>query len=419
MKIEIKNFGPIREFVFDLDKDLHLIYGENSIGKSYAVYVVYGLIKLFNNKSEGNYSIDEYIEQEIQKNITKLDSTNKKRIDITSVVKDVFNTYFEQVFSLNLKNTLHNTFSSYSNLNNDFSKGNFEISFFFDEEKHVRFFYEKEKLAFISHFILEKHELVKVNVDEYEYHVNAENIIGGSIGKTHLSFMLKGFMQRGFYTPLKEINNKFDNIYFLPASRSGLYQSLSSFTPMLAELSKNRFYLKNNKIELPSLPEPVSDYFLDLSSINKKDVNKDFLGIIEKMEVDLLKGKVFFDAKNKKIRYQPEKTNLEFDLSEASSMVSEIAPIILFLKHIIKENKSEFERLSKSVSARLRRAKTYEATRERLSKKYRQNILIIEEPEAHLHPKLQLKLMQFFAELTKLNIKSTIGVITLNRHDFK
>ena len=41
MKIKIERFGPIREFTYDLDKDLIITYGNNNIGKSYAMQIVY------------------------------------------------------------------------------------------------------------------------------------------------------------------------------------------------------------------------------------------------------------------------------------------------------------------------------------------------------------------------------------------
>ena len=47
MKIKIVNFGPIKEFEFDLSKKLIVTYGDNNIGKSYAMQVVYLLLKAF------------------------------------------------------------------------------------------------------------------------------------------------------------------------------------------------------------------------------------------------------------------------------------------------------------------------------------------------------------------------------------
>ena len=47
MKIKIVNFGPIKEFEFDFSKKLIATYGDNNIGKSYAMQVVYLLFKSF------------------------------------------------------------------------------------------------------------------------------------------------------------------------------------------------------------------------------------------------------------------------------------------------------------------------------------------------------------------------------------
>ena len=49
MRIKITNFGPIKEFEFDFSKKLIATYGDNNIGKSYAMQVVYLLLKAFMN----------------------------------------------------------------------------------------------------------------------------------------------------------------------------------------------------------------------------------------------------------------------------------------------------------------------------------------------------------------------------------
>ena len=45
MIIKISDFGPIKEFEFNLNKDLTVTYGSNNIGKSYAMQIVYLLLK--------------------------------------------------------------------------------------------------------------------------------------------------------------------------------------------------------------------------------------------------------------------------------------------------------------------------------------------------------------------------------------
>lgn len=45
MQIVLQSFGPIKTFTFDLAKDFHLIVGENNVGKSYAMTMVYLILK--------------------------------------------------------------------------------------------------------------------------------------------------------------------------------------------------------------------------------------------------------------------------------------------------------------------------------------------------------------------------------------
>ena len=92
-----------------------------------------------------------------------------------------------------------------------------------------------------------------------------------------------------------------------------------------------------------------------------------------------MNGKVIFDKETNELKYTPkEETDVQYSMSEVSSMVSEVSPIVAFLKYII-------------------------ANREGMSPENRA-ILFIEEPEAHLHPNNQVKLMEIFTELTNAGI---------------
>ena len=65
--------------------------------------------------------------------------------------------------------------------------------------------------------------------------------------------------------------------------------------------------------------------------------------------------------------YAPNNMDAQFTMAEVSSMVSEVSPIVAFLKYII-------------------------VKKQNLSSEGR-GILFIEEPEAHLHPNNQVKLI--------------------------
>ncbi len=166
-----------------------------------------------------------------------------------------------------------------------------------------------------------------------------------------------------------------DFVHYLPASRSGLYQALSAFSQIFAELSKSRGFLKK-KVGIPSIPEPVSDYFLGLSNIRTRKTGGDseIIRIVEDLERNILKGEILFDEETRKIFYRPSQTDLYLDVSLTSSMVSELSPIVSYLKYVV-----AFEDAPA--------------------------LIFIEEPEAHLHPQAQVRLMEIFAKLLQQNVK--------------
>ena len=173
-----------------------------------------------------------------------------------------------------------------------------------------------------------------------------------------------------------------DKVYFLPSSRSGLYQALSTFSALLVELSKSRNFL-TTKVDLPNISEPVSDYFLNLSNIKEESkIGFDF--IIKYFENEILNGEILYNNENKKIFFRQTGMNVDLDLSFTSSMVSEIAPIVAHLKYIIGAGKRY--NFSGNPNA------SY-------------GLLFIEEPEAHLHPEVQVKLMEMFTMLAGKNVK--------------
>lgn len=404
MKIEIKNFGPIDYLQFDLDKDLHLIYGKNAIGKSYATYCIYCLLK--NIKTRPEYRHFFYQEDTIFRNpfISLLKNLKGKNENIKELIIKLVEDQLKSILLKNLENSLLNTFSSLKNLKNRFTKKNYEISILLSDSEKIIFFSNDEGILDLKYETsYHNYEIVIKNTKSTKYSLYLR---GKVVFKEPTEAKFINILSRvaigTLYNVLNNIELNIKDIYYLPASRSGLYQALNAFTPIIAELTQNRFFMQNKNIELPSLSEPLADYFIDLSTVDKKNINENFKDIIETLQKDILKGEVEYNDKTKRIVYKPDDIDLELNLSEASSMVAELSPLVLYFKHIINNKFSSFRNRDYSYEIPF-----YDTdNRKRNLKGY--DILFIEEPEAHLHPEVQVKLLEVFSKLSSLNLKIVI-----------
>ncbi len=393
MIIELQNFGPIKSFKFDTSKDMHAIFGKNNIGKSYAISAVYLILKglreyldkIFgtgNHLSEANYDI---------KNDTIFSEYLTKRSDENDSVFSI-NDEMEKEVMLNLNssslvktitNSFQNTFIL-EYIGNQFSKKTFSISITNDYAIIEMVFNESTSQLVVNKVkIFPNIRVLKkdTNVSE-NWQVQIEPR-GGEITLYRLrpTDASVGYLDSFFistrtivYYFISDCLRGLDKIYYLPASRSGLYNTLNSFGPIIAELSRNRSFI-TRKIEIPNIAEPILDYFLNLNTIDKAQANEHYPSHFEEIEQEILKGKITLDNETKKYYYVPTDTDMRLELSFTSSMISEIAPIIAHLKYIIPLESDK------------------------------PSILFIEEPEAHLHPEIQILLLEYFVKLSKGNVK--------------
>lgn len=398
MLIKIRNFGPIKEFDFDLDKDLIAIFGKNNIGKSYAISASYLLIKnllqpsLINRINLGRSDLDGKKIDNLVNDIKNrfLANTETREIEISSDIELLLKSEFSRHFIEEIQQSFMATFEEINYLNNQLSQENFGI-YLSTDQIELKLEIEDENIIIKEINILGQKVLVEQSQRnrKLKYKTNIivlylsqnDKIFSENIVELIIEFLAD------FYRSIQkklDIFSSPQNIHYLPASRSGLYQALNAFSRIFVELSKKRHLLKS-KIEIPVLSEPISDYFLKLSEIEvrqRKRVSPDILSIVDKIEQIILQGQVIFDERTKKLFYKSVQTGLELDVSLASSMVSEISPIVAYLKYII------------AFQVPLRRY-----NQEKMA------YLFIEEPEAHLHPEVQIQLMEIFAELAQAGVK--------------
>ena len=394
MIVTIKKFGPIDECQYDLSKDLIVIYGENNIGKSYSMQILYLLLKAFLNT--GNYrfannyrfmnyrthSGDDKLIRDLTEQINEFKNNSLSSQDITKTVRPFVNDFLFELIGVTFFRSLKNTFSSFdSSVADDsyiqYSTDNYSI-----------------KCLLKTQQIIVDGNFGKVNLIEATsyYHKSRQTKNGLSIyvvkKEEKINDPIHAIIDGIFeivYGIVRSIFSEFSNVYFLPASRSGIYNGMTAFAPIVAELAKSKSFF-TRKLEFPGLTEPISDYFIRLSS-SRNTTNESYKNIYEKIENDILKGEVTYDKKENVLLYVSNINEMKFKMTEVSSMVSEIAPIVAYLKFIINDRaRNGYNRLQKS-----------------------KPIIFIEEPEAHLHPKNQVKLAKAFTDLIKNDVRLIIS----------
>ncbi|AEI46994.1 hypothetical protein Runsl_0551 [Runella slithyformis DSM 19594] len=384
MTIELHNFGPIKYFKFDLDRDLHAIFGKNNIGKSYALSAVYLLLKgltsyrservRYFESEEFYYFYGRIFPKSFKEAIDeKIANIGSESISITAECENSLKEIISRDFLIAINQSFNNSFS-FDIIQNKYTNRPLKIGI---KTNFMSILLEmndkKDKGLQISSIKMQSDISIKKLNTNRHYRESDSSLTFYYNSKTQAINQIEQCigicLQKGLWPNIQ-------NVYFLPASRSGLYNALSTFGAIMAELSQSRTLLRS-KIELPNISEPVSDYFLNLSSVRNTKGNAEFADLAKDIEQQILQGKISFNSKTKKFFYQPENLGIELDLSVTSSMISEIAPIVAHLKFILSQREG-------------RRTKS---------------LLFIEEPEAHLHPEIQVKLIEFFVRLIDQNVK--------------
>jgi len=158
------------------------------------------------------------------------------------------------------------------------------------------------------------------------------------------------------------------NIRYLPASRAGI---LHSYRTVASALIRSVPEMPIRGAEIPSVPGILADFLAELISLEPRAINiSDELKEISKLLEEVLEGSVELVRRSDISLSEPiyRSKEFEFPLSNVSSMIAELSPLDLYLRYgLIKKN----------------------------------DILIIEEPEAHLHPDKQAKLIEVLTLLAK------------------
>ena len=166
--------------------------------------------------------------------------------------------------------------------------------------------------------------------------------------------------------------------YYLPAARSGIMQSHSVIASSLVARSTRAGIERFPEVQ--TFSGGIADFLQGLIRPERRRLrsDNDINAIADALEADVLSGKIEVKRPTSEgypeFLYRAADMATEIRLSRASSMVSELAAFVLFLRSVVRPN----------------------------------DTLIIEEPESHLHPGAQSTMAVALARLVHAGVRVVV-----------
>ena len=377
--ISVENYGPIAE-AKDIElRPLTIFVGPSNTGKSYLAILTYALHTTLNfyddyplslqiihrGKISSRNSLKELSVEKIATFLNGLDSDN---ITFSTLSKDIQNSIKETI-ALKINNLFYEEIARCLGINNEDNLINEGFKLKFKNRNIELLFSQKNKSAIkisekFSKKIIQFKSFLRENINFP--HTSKEN---EQISR-YDTWMVSEF--------LEDIQIKlFDNLtkitpHYLPAARTGIMQS---YQAIISTLIRRSTSARLEEVSGPTLSGVNADLLQEIISLGQRENlrGEHFPDIAAKMEKNILHGSI--EVKKSEINSYPQffykDNDIEVPLMRSSSMVSELTPIIIFLR----------DRIQKG------------------------NLLIIEEPEAHLHPQAQRQIAETIVELIRAGVR--------------
>ena len=389
MKIEIEDFGPISSGKITL-KPLTVFIGPNNSGKSYAAMLINSLFRSYHMEStwitvyvgRGFGIISNSMVTEIEKRLDSL--TEGEEIHLSKqFTEELARRAIKQIYQENLSSEIFGSFACPLRELARIGKDSFVLSV-----THSRFGIhlacQGGKLEILECPQLDIDIVVRStknqrNAPVFEFWTSFDEESGfpaevdQSLWRSprkqdrHVALYR---LTNSIFWPLclKVLEDVRLKSYYLPSQRAGIAQVYRTFMANI--------FRQNTGVDTSDIPKLTMGTADLVSSLIDLPLEKASLyELVRDFEEKLIEGEIlhpFLNGRLSEIKYRFQGT--EIPLSRASSGVSELAPILLYLKYEVNPK----------------------------------SILIIDEPETHLHPRNQRILARLLVRLVREGVNVII-----------
>ena len=377
--LAVENFGPIEKAEIDL-RPLTVFVGESNTGKTYLAALIYALQRTFEGFprvpwSYYNTSRFDPIYYSQPANL----STQTLLEETQDVLKKLAVTSQPFKFS-DLPKWVRNRLLS-GNAHSEVLEDELKRCFDFESVSELTRFTKSKSESMRIYFDIREENQTLWSIDFYDSGsgTNVDKFINEDIG---FSSEDKEIFQRALDVkdqgiPLRFILPVLSTSYYLPAARSSIMLTHGIIVSSLVE--------RATRIELEHLSETsmltgmIADFLKHIINYKEREIYpSEIIEISKALETEVLRGEIETNRPAgvgyPQFRYRPLKSEKSLRMSQSSSMVSELAPLVLYLRGIVNPG----------------------------------DTLIIEEPESHLHPRAQTQIAITLARLVRAGVRVII-----------
>ena len=404
LELEVNDFGPIVKAKVDL-RPLTVFVGPSNTGKSYLATLIYALHRYYCDSSSINrrlhggdaiiphfwhselsgidvQSVAEWAEQTLNKST---DSSTEGRIhlsrSVTDIIRAVFDAQGDQVdfemgrcFGTDKPNALIRRGSRSGArivLNKAFDNGS--TSFYQELSLRVRGFQLRTSMPREGTLRIDARAVRQWIEILYRMVAGLSELDrDGAELKLHALPMMNKILEA---TLPKLLGPLYRPAFYLPADRTGVMHSHQVVVGALVQNATTAGLRPT--VETPMLSGVLADFLQQLIQLKPLTYRRptSHSALSTHIEEAILGGSVQVESAQgvnyPHFTYRPNGWNESLPLKNASSMVSELAPVVLYLRDVVESGET----------------------------------LIIEEPESHLHPGMQVEFTRQLAALVKTDVR--------------